>query len=115
MSHNSCAHSGIRTQRTMKNLDQAYFETLNMDVNMTTDFWINCKDNFTGDEIIEFSYFTPKSFGRGTRAYVGLIPAEIPHNNQTLNAQHKYACREILGGPFEWMDECNYLEFRLRR
>ena len=99
----------------MKNLDQAYFKTLNIDVNMTTDFWINCKDNFTGDEIIEFSYFTPKSFGRGTRAYVGLIPAEIPHNNQTLNAQHKYACREILGGPFQWMDECNYLEFRLRR
>ena len=99
----------------MKNLDQAYFETLNIDVNMTSDFWINCKDNFTRDEIIEFSYFTPKSFGRGTRAYVGLIPAEIPHNNQTLNAQHKYACREILGGPFQWMDECNYLEFRLRR
>ena len=92
----------------MKNLDQAYFESLYIDINMTADFWINCKDNFTQDEIIEFSFFTPKSFGRGTRAYVGLIPAEIPHNNQTLNAQHKYACREILGKHFKWMDDSNY-------
>ena len=82
-------------------LDQAYFETLQVKINMTTDFWIDCKDFFTRDEIIEFSYFTPKLFGRETRAYVGLIPAGIPHNNQSINSQAMYAYREIAGKHFE--------------
>ena len=87
----------FKPKYSIKYLEKAYFETLQIDVNFTTDFWIDCKDNFTQDEIIEFSYFTPKVFGREIRAYVGLIPAGIPHGNQTLNAQHKYACREIFG------------------
>ena len=76
-------------------LNQAYFHDHNISIDISNDFWIHCKENFSQEEVIEFSYFTPTSLTG--RAYVGLIPAKIPHGNQTLNAEKKYACREIFG------------------
>ena len=85
----------LKTIANQRYLIQAYFNDRNIKINMSTDFWVNCNSNFSNEDFIEFSYFTPKSLTG--RAYVGLVPAEIPHGNQTLNAEKKYACREIYG------------------
>ena len=83
----------LKTIANQRYLIQAYFNDRNIKINMSTDFWVNCNSNFSNEDFIEFSYFTPKSLTG--RAYVGLVPAEIPHGNQTLNSERKYACYEI--------------------
>ena len=71
------------------------FSSTSLNITLTNNFTVICDKSFKEDDLIMATYWTRESFdGIG---WIGLVPADIVHYNESINWRHSYAHFRIDG------------------